>query len=129
MNRLAAAVCLWLGACSAAPSPAPPYAARPVVALARWQVEIGGEVVGEVVHYEIRDPQGPVRFYRVEDRQGRWLGHASENGRFSRRVPFREDEEDLGVLSMRTGVARLFDADAPATLSPMPLDADLRRER
>lgn len=91
--------------------------------LERWLVESEGDVIGQVVHLEIRDPGGPIRFYRVEDAQGRWIGHATDQGRFSRRVPFADDEQDLGVLGMAQGVALLFDAAAPVRLQAVPLDA------
>ena len=46
-----------------------------------------------------------MQFFRITDTSGRWVGHASANGRFSRRVPFEKDEQDLGVLAMKRGVA------------------------
>ena len=79
-----------LAACgSTEPPQQPAYAPRPVVELARWQVVRGDTPIGVVRHLEIRDPQGPLPFYRVEDLDGRWLGHASEGLRFTRRVPFQ----------------------------------------
>lgn len=125
----AACLALWLGACAAEPQPLPPYAARPVVEVGRWQVVDAGRPVGYLVHLEIRDPAGAVPFYRILDLQGRWLGHATEQGRFSRRVPFQEDEQDLGVWSMAQGVARLVEASAPVDLQPVAVDADARRPR
>lgn len=122
-KRTTVSVLAVLAACAAeAPAP-PPYAPRPVVPLERWLVESEGNVIGQVVHLEIRDPSGPIRFYRVEDSQGRWLGHATDNGRFSRRVPFEEDEQDLGVLGMAQGVALLLDAAAPVRLQAVPVEA------
>ena len=112
--------------CGTEPPPPPPYSARPVVEIARWQVVNGDAVIGRVLHLEIRDPQGPVGFYRVEDVQGRWLGFATMNGRFSRRVPFQDREEDLGVWPMARGTALLFDAASPVTLRPVAVDADAR---
>ncbi|HEX5051519.1 MAG TPA: hypothetical protein VFZ65_07080 [Planctomycetota bacterium] len=116
-----------LAACAAEPLVQPDYAARPVVELARWQVMQGDTLRGYVRHLEIRDPKGPIPYYRIEDPQGRWLGHASEIGRFSRRVPFQDDEQDLGVWSMAQGVARLFEADAAVELRPVAVEADVRR--
>lgn len=123
----AVAAALLLFGCGAAPPPSPPYSPRDVVEIARWQVWIAGEPVGHVVQFEIRDPSGPVPFYRVLDRHDRWLGHATTQGRFSRRVPFQDAEQDLGVWPMARGVARLFDADAPAELRPVAVEADARR--
>lgn len=94
----------------------------------RWQVEVPGGVLGSVTKYEIRDPKGPVQFYRVTDQSGRWLGHATANGRFSRRVPFQEEEQDLGVLAMKRGVAQLFEASAPVRLKPVPIEADWSKQ-
>ena len=120
---------LLLAGCVTTPVAPTPYGPRPVVELARWQVESQGAVIGEVIEFEIRDPDQPVRFYRVKDRAGRWLGHVTENGRFSRRVPFRDDEEDLGVYAMARGVALLFEAEASVQLKPVALEADHRKER
>lgn len=101
----------------------PDYSAREVVALERWAVEVEGKVLGAVTKYEIRDPKSPVQFFRVTDASGRWLGHATKNGRFSRRVPFEKEEQDLGVLAMQRGVAELFEASQPVRLKPVPVEA------
>jgi hypothetical protein len=114
-------------ACQEAPPPQPEYAPRPVVELARWQVWLAGEAVGTVRHLEIQDPREPVRYYTIEDRQRRVLGEATANGRFSRRVPFQENGEDLGVWSLARGVGELFEAGAAADLRPVPVEADARR--
>jgi hypothetical protein len=100
-----------------------------VVEVGRWQVLAAGQPVGYLLHLEIRDPAGAVPFYRIVDLQGRWIGHATEQGRFSRRVPFQDGEEDLGVWSMAQGVARLVEASAPVDLKPVAADADARRPR
>ena len=115
--------------CAAAPEAQHPYAPRQVVELGRWQVWSAGELIGHVVHLEIRDPEGPLPYYRVQDLKGRWLGHASAQGRFSRRVPFEDGEQDLGVWPMAQGVARLFEAAAPVSLKPVAVDADARRRQ
>ncbi len=122
------AAALLLVGCGSAPPPPQPYAPRPVVEVARWQIWIAGELKGHVVQLEIRDPSGPLPYYRVQDAQGRWLGHATMQGRFSRRVPFEDGEQDLGVWPMARGVAKLFEADAPAELRPVAAEADARRE-
>jgi hypothetical protein len=110
--------------------PAPlPSAARPVVELGLWQVWDGSTAIGFVRHLEIRDPKGPLPYYRIEDLHGRWLGHASEQGRFSRRVPFADEEEDLGILPMARGVQQLFEASTPLELKPVAVEADARRDR
>lgn len=97
------------------------YSAREVVELERWQVESDGKTLGHVVKYEIRDPKAPQQFFRVTDHAGRWVGKATANGRFSRRTPF-DGDQDLGVLSMRRGVAELFEASA-VSLKPVPVEA------
>lgn len=123
-NAAALFVVSWLVVgCSSAPQSLPPNIARPVVELARWQVHDGATMLGHVVQLEIRDPREPVRFYRIQDLQGRWIGYATTNGRFSRRVPFQDGEEDLGVWSLERGTALLFDASAPITLTPVVADA------
>jgi hypothetical protein len=127
MPRTITLAALLLVAGGSAPPPPQPYAPRDVVEVGRWQVWITGEQVGSVVQFEIRDPSGPLPFYRVLDLQGRWLGHATMQGRFSRRVPFQDGEQDLGVWPMARGVARLFEADAPAQLRPVAVEGDARR--
>jgi hypothetical protein len=102
-------------------------APRQVAELARWEVWSEGRLVGHVKKLEIRDPERPVAFYRIEDLQGRWLGHASDEKRFSRRVPFRDDEEDLGVWAMERGVAELFDAKAAVELKAIAVEADAKK--
>jgi hypothetical protein len=98
--------------------PAPPeYRPRAVVELARWEVRAAGQGLGELVQFEIQDPRGAVRFYRVLDGSGRWLGHADANGRFSRRVPFEEQEQDLGMQSLARGCELLFESRGPVTLT------------
>ena len=124
---LLAALAAALAACASDPPPLPAYAPRQVVDLERWEVWSDGHLVGQVRKLEIRDPAGPIAFYRVLDLQGRWLGHASNEGRFTRRVPFRDDEEDLGVWPMARGVAELFDAKAPVELKAIAVDADAKK--
>lgn len=102
------AAALVLSACDSTPPPPPPLQPRRVDEVARWEAFVGGTLVGEVVLLEIRDPQGALRFYQIEDAAGRLVGSATEIGRFSRRVPFQEEEEDLGVWSRERGVALLL---------------------
>ncbi|MFM1872660.1 MAG: hypothetical protein RL398_2082 [Planctomycetota bacterium] len=101
-----------LGCAGSPAAEPPPHAVREVVELAVWKITAGGAALGIVRHLEIRDPAGPLRFYRIEDRDGRWLGHATPEGRFARRVPFAEQEEDLGVWPLARGVGMLVGADA-----------------
>lgn len=125
----AVATALLVAACGGAPPANPAYSARPVVELARWQVLDGERPVAIVRQLEIRDPAEPVMFYRVEDLAGRWLGHSTSNGRFSKRVPFEAEEQDLGVWSLARGVTLLLEASAPVHLKPLAIDADARRNR
>ena len=122
------AATLVLVGCESHPEPQPAYSPRPVVELARWQVFDGAELVGLLIHLEIRDPEGPLPYYRIEDASGRWIGHATEQGRFSRRVPFQDSEQDLGVWSLARGVAKLLEAKADVQLNPVAADADARRQ-
>ncbi|MFN9703384.1 MAG: hypothetical protein ACK595_01020, partial [Planctomycetota bacterium] len=84
-TALAAVLAAIAAACGSAPPPPPPLAPREVVELARSQAFDGEALVAVVQHLEIRDPAGPIAFYRIVDPRGRWLGHATANGRFSRR--------------------------------------------
>jgi hypothetical protein len=122
-RTLLIAVGLLFAGCASEPPPSPPYAARPVVEVSRWQVWSAGDLIGHLVQFEIRDPKGPVPFYRVLDLQGRWLGHATMQGRFSRRVPFQDGEQDLGVWPLAGGTAQLLDASAPVELKPVAVEA------
>lgn len=127
----AAALGLAVAACTSSRqvSPAPDYVPRRVVELARFEVRQGGEVLGTLLQLQIEDRAGPIPFWRVENRSGAWLGHASEQLRFSRRVPFRDDEQDLGIWPMPQGVARLFDVDGEVVLRQLPAAAPASARR
>ncbi len=120
---------LMLTACTSAPVADTAYAALAVVEIAHWQAFDGDVLIGHVRQLEIQDPKGKVTLYRVEDLHGRWLGHASSIGRFTRRVPFQEKEQDLGVLSMERGATQLLEATALVKLKPVAVEADARRQR
>jgi hypothetical protein len=109
----------------------PDYLPRLVVEIERYDILHSGTVLGAVVLLEIEDPSGPLRFWRIENRNGAWVGHATAVGRFSRRVPFRDDEQDLGIWPMRKGVARLLEVDGSVELRPAPVavPAAARRPR
>jgi hypothetical protein len=128
----AAGVLAALAAACGGPRPAPPhdYVPRRVEELARFEVRHRGQALGTLVELQIHDPSGPLRYWRVENRGGSWLGHVTSQGRFSRRVPFRDDEEDLGVWPMAQGVARLFDVDGRVDLRelPMAMPASARKQ-
>lgn len=100
----------------------PPLQPRNVVQTARWEVLDGARQLGRLLQLEIRDPAGAVRFYQIQDRAGRLVGSATAAGRFSRRVPFRDEEEDLGVWRLERGVAELFGLPQPVQLRPVPLE-------
>lgn len=117
-----------LAGCESTTRPIHDYTPRKVVEIEKWQVESDGNLLGQVTKYEIRDPKEPIQFYRVTDTAGRWLGHASDKGRFSRRVPFQEEEQDLGVFAMKRGVALLLEASKPVELKPVAIEADQRPE-
>jgi hypothetical protein len=96
---------------------------RDVVEVDRYEVRSGSKQLAMLVQLEIRDPNGPLRFWRVVTPDGSWVGHVTEQGRFSRRVPFRSDEEDLGIWPMAQGVARLLSVDGSVQLHPVPVAA------
>ena len=118
---LVALVCFG---CEGVAPAAPAYRARQVVEVERRRVLREGEPLGELVSFEIRDPRGPIRFHRVLDRNGRWVGHADANGRFSRRVPFRQAGEDLGVWSLQRGCALLFGVEGEVRLSSVSVGGE-----
>ena len=92
---------------------------RKVTELRRWQVVQGATVAGHVVELRVEEPMyapagaapaapSAFTYFRILDLHGQWVGHASDIGRFSRRVPFQEEEQDLGVWPMAQGVAQLL---------------------
>ena len=88
------------------------FVPRAVVEVERYEVRLGERKLALLLQLEIRDHDGPLRFWRVVTADGSWVGHATQQGRFSRRVPFRDDEDDLGIWPMAQGVARLLPASA-----------------
>jgi hypothetical protein len=116
---VAFAAAVWASACTSTHEVKKPldYVPRAVVEVARYEVRSGTSVLGVALELEIRDPSGPLRFWRIQTRDGAWAGHATEQGRFSRRVPFREDEEDLGVWPMAQGIAKVLDVPGPVQLA------------
>jgi len=126
LTVLLASVTGW-AACSAPPPAPPPLQVLRVVELGRWQAFDGESPLGHLIQLEIRDPSGPVRFYQIEDAAGRIVGTATAAGRFSRRVPFQEEEQDLGVWALPRGVALLFDLGRTVDLRLVAVEADARR--
>lgn len=124
---------LLLAACAAAPQTTSDYVPRAVSEVQRWELLEDGQCVGWLLLMQIDDPEaGPLRFYRIENQRGQWLGHATLQGRFSRRVPFRDDEEDLGLFGMAQGTGRLLDTKTPPTIAnwqqPQTLEAAAHKE-
>jgi hypothetical protein len=126
-------VVLSCGACASKHPVNPAYSARPVAELGRWPVMQDDRQLGWVVMLEIQDPVTPLRYYRIENQRGQWLGTATIDGRFSRRVPFRDDEEDLGIYPMAQGVQRLVASDKPVVVVGRPdaaaVEAGMHRQR
>ncbi len=118
-------VALWAGmalcACAGAPAPVDPMAPRPVVDLARWRVDAGDRLVGHVLHKEIRDPAGPIRFFHVENPAGQWLGHVDTAGRVYRREVFATTEAFLGIYPMDKALELLYDEAGPLRMTPAPV--------
>jgi hypothetical protein len=56
-----------------------------------------------------------------------WSFMATDGLRFSRRVPFQDEEQDLGVWSLPRGVAELLDAKGSIELKSVALDADAKK--
>ena len=109
-------------ACHSAPEvlPPPPYFARSGVEVGRSTITQDGKPLGTLLTLRIEDPKTPVLFYRIVDANGAWVGHATDQGRFSKRVPFADDEQDLGLWPMQKGIARLFDLDGSVELKALP---------
>ena len=118
--QITAFILLGLVACTHTTRPADDtadYAPREVVELERWLVQHEGVDLGFLVKLEIRDPAGPIEYYRVRNVGQQWLGHASMDLRFSRRVPFQEEEESLGIYPMARGLAALYEVENPVDLT------------
>lgn len=94
------------------PPPAPvQFAPRPVVELERFSVTRGSERVGRLVHREIQDPAGPVRYWQVENAAGQWLGYIDAVGRVYRYEAFAEHESFVGMYPMEQGLRLLYGGD------------------
>ncbi len=120
--EVTACIVVLLAACTEYTVPLPDtadYFARQVLEVARWQVRQDGEDLGFLVLLEIRDPAGPIRFYRVENAGRQWVGHVGLDGRFSRRVPFQDEEEDLGIYGMESGLAVLYQVESTVEITPV----------
>lgn len=106
-----------LGGCRTKPGPGP-LDPRPVVELESWRAEIDGDAIGRVVLIEIQDREQPTRMYRVESRNGQWLGWVDLTGRVWQRVPFELEDVFRGLYPMEKGLALLYEVDAPVRLVP-----------
>ena len=123
MLFLAALTALACVGCAGKAPVRPAYWPRDVVEVGRFHVTHGAVPLGELVSFEVRDLGDVVLFHRVLDTHGRWVGHADATGRFSRRVPFQDAEEDLGVWSLPRGCALLFGVESGVQLTRAPADA------
>lgn len=109
-----------------------PYAPRKVEVLGRYRAEDEqGRLLGEVQHMEIADPaSGGIRRYHVRNSSRQVLGYIDANGMVYKRVPFRTDEEALGIYPMNEGLALLFETEAPVRLRDVSVtDAQARRKQ
>ena len=113
--RAAAWTALVLLAC-AGPAPDRENAARPVNELARSDVWRGAQHLGQLIEVEIDDPRGLLRFWRALNMDRQYLGYIDTQGRCFKRVPFRSDEEPLGIHTMESGLALLYEVDAPLAI-------------
>lgn len=113
----------WPAACRSEPAARDDAAPREVVEVERFAVTKDGRRLGTLVQREIRDPRGPVRYYLVENEAGQWLGYLDAQGRLYRYEPFRTDERFLGVHTMDSGLALLYDVPAPVRIAPEESDA------
>ncbi|GAB4158631.1 MAG: hypothetical protein Fur0037_26100 [Planctomycetota bacterium] len=93
--------------CRSTPPPAP-FEGHRVVEVRRWELKDGAARVGWLLLLEIDTRDAPLRFYRVLNASGQWAGHATLQGRFSRRVPFRDGEEDMGLFGLAQGARVLL---------------------
>ena len=97
-----------LAACTGTPPPpALPHAAREVVELQRWQIVQDGVPVGVVRQLEIRDPKGPVPYYRVEDLSDLLSQHRMAQDTLQNRVTTLTQERAAEQAQMQERLKKL----------------------
>ena len=104
-----------LGGCVTERRPAPPPEALPVEVGKTWSLFSGAEPIGRLVELELQRDEQTLRWYRVETRDGQWVGYATSAGSFYRYLPFE--------ANLWRGLGLLFAYGA----SPAAIEAEMER--
>ncbi len=115
------------------PPKAGPYVVRE---LREWRVMSADEPIGRLVLLEVRGEEQVLTYFRAETKDGQWVGRVARNGRFFRNEPFRPIElgpRDLGLYTMKEGLALLYEVEGPITVTSMDgrgqlTEADIRKQ-
>ncbi len=98
-----------------------PYQPRPVETVAQYPVRAEGAVIGRVLEVQIMDSTWPETRFRVENLDRQWLGFIDAKGGVYKRVPFKLEEEFLGIYPMEEGLALLFEMKNPPIVDRPPV--------
>lgn len=117
---------LLTASCQSKPQDDNPLRPRPVREVEAWRLgSPSGAELGRMCLLEIEDPDGLIRFYRVENPAGQWVGYIDADGRVFRYEPFESREKFCGIYPMKEGLAILFGLDpAQVSVAPVPLAPD-----
>ena len=75
----------------------------------------GERLVGFLVFQEIEGQ----RFFRIETPSRGWVGDVDGYGRFYKCEPFREKPRELGIYTMKAGLALLLETREPLRILPL----------
>lgn len=101
------------------PPSSTPYKVRH---LEEWRVLSADKPVGRLLLLEVSGADQVLTYFRAETNAGQWVGRVGRDGRFYKNEPFRPVElgpRDLGLYSMREGLALLYEVEGPITVTPM----------
>ena len=90
--------------------------------LEEWQVLAADAPIGRLVLLELRGREQVMTYFRAETTDGQWVGRVARYGRFFKNEPFRPIElgpRDLGLYTMREGLALLYEVEGPIKVTPM----------
>ncbi len=104
--------------------------------LEEWRVLSANVPIGRLVLLEVRGEEQVLTYFRAETKDGQWVGRVARNGRFFRNEPFRPIElgpRDLGLYTMKEGLALLYEMEGPITVTSMDgrgqlTEADIRKQ-
>ena len=113
--RMLPAVLAVLGGCVSSTTPTPTHQPIEVKLKERFRVMAGGDQIGFLVYSEIAGE----RYFRVVTPTGIWVGDVHKYGRFFKCEPFRDRPRDIGLFTMKEGLAKLFETDQEIRIFPL----------